>query len=595
MGDNENSRKKCGDCAYWKTPNCSFSEDVRKGLLRSNDDACCDFYANPRKKGKLGRKVKLVFRDSGLADQGYFEAIYHKNKPCFLVLKDKAFSMHETVSEDDKTFNPKEVKRIPYEPYGFFEGTVPGREELFWSVRKQFEHYVDIESVWLDVLAAHVLLTYQQEKMLTVPYISLYGDTESGKSTVLQLQKFLCYRPLYGVTIPAADIYGYLEDMDSIGCVLEDEIQGIEKDTDKIKIYKAGYKQGAVVPRTIITQYDRIIKYYNTFCTKVCASERIPLVKGFRERFLEIGMVEGYPEKEWADSTPADLNCLRDLRNKLLKWRLLSREWQLPSIDLKMKGRLKELWKPLLQVTHGLSIHSSLADFVEEQKNVRLATKQNTLEGHIVKVVTTLHNEANVNPVFYIPFKTIWFALVADLEGKIDDKKPHVMDTSEFFYVTKSKVGYRLREVLGGKSMTVRQKIQGEKDEKCPRIKAYDFNWEKVRRVAKKYGYEFVTKLQSKPTSKRTLTPSSTSETSCSTLEKEENNIQKGLNTPKELSSLSDLVTHTQKLERLTTNIQGKCVVCGFEGRMDWQVTLHDGTRGLLCGECGHSLAKQQK
>jgi len=34
-------------------------------------------------------------------------------------------------------------------------------------------------------------------------------------------------------------------------------------------------------------------------------------------------------------------------------------------------------------------------------------------------------------------------------------------------------------------------------------------------------------------------------------------------------------------------------MVCGFEGRMDWQVTLHDGTWGLLCDDCGLKLEKQ--
>ena len=45
------------------------------------------------------------------------------------------------------------------------------------------------------------------------------------------------------------------------------------------------------------------------------------------------------------------------------------------------------------------------------------------------------------------------------------------------------------------------------------------------------------------------------------------------------------------KLERLTADFQDKCVGCGFEGRMGWQVTLHDGTWGLLCSECEDSLA----
>jgi len=338
---------------------------------------------------------------------------------------------------------------------------------------------------------------------------------------------------MYGVTVPAADIYGYLDDVDSIGCVLEDEVQGIRKDIDKIKIYKAGYKQGAVVPRTIITQHDRIIRYYNTFSFKACASERIPQVKGFRERFVEISMVEGYPEKEWTDITKEDLKRLYDLRNMLLKWRLLSKEWQLPNPTVSMRGRLKELWKPILQITDGLTVYETLANFVEDQKNERLSSKQNTLEGHIVKIVTELHNQAGSNPAPYIPFQTMWFRLADDLDGKIDDKKPHVMDTSEFWHVTKNKVGYRLREILSGKSKPVREKDLEGKDVV---VKAYEFNQEKLRRVAKKYGYEIVTKLPSEPSSEGVQAPNST-------LEHHEKNVEKNVDTPQQLGNLSYTVT----------------------------------------------------
>jgi len=364
----------CGQCRFFRTEACTLKDQDRK----KKDSKCVDFVR--KKKGE--KKTKPIYTDSGCSDIGYFEAIYHEDKPFFLVLKNKDFVIADDVFRNDKRISPKEVNRIPYEPYGYFQGTVPNREDLFWKVRREFQIFIDVEPIWLEVLSACVLLSYQQEKLLTVPYIYVYGDNESGKSTVLQLLKFLCYRPMYGVTVPAADIYGYLEDVNSVGCVLEDEIQGIDRDLDKVKIYKAGYKEGAVVPRTLITQHDRIIKYYNTFSFKACASERIPKVKGFRERFIEISMVEGFPEKEWTDITPEDLKRLHDLRNMLLKWRMLSREWQLPNPEVSMRGRLKELWKPILQVTHGLTIYDTLAGFVEEQRDERLSRRQNTLEGH---------------------------------------------------------------------------------------------------------------------------------------------------------------------------------------------------------------------
>jgi hypothetical protein len=525
-------KHKCGECARFKVPDsgCWNSYDIQQGILLPSDQACDRFY--PRYEKQKEKKTKKQLRDAGLCDSGYFEAIYHNSKPYFLIKEENSFNIAESIEIDEQVFYPKEARHVPYEPYGYLDGAVPNREELFWKVNREFQTFVDVEATWRDVLSACVLLSYHQEKLQTVPYVFVYGDNESGKSTVLQVLKSLCYRPMYGVTVPSADIYGFLEDSDAIGCILEDEVQGIHKDTDKIKIYKAGYKQGAVVPRTIITQHDRIIKYYNTFCFKACASEQIPQVKGFNERFLFIPMVEGSPEKEWADITREDLDRLRNLRNMLLKWRLLSRDWQLPEVELSMKGRLKELWKPILQITQGLTVYDGLFKFVEDQKKERLSVKQDTLEGKIVKVVTEIHNEAKDSSP-NIPFQIIWSRLQEELDGKIDDKKPNVMDTSEFFQVTKNKVGYRLREVLNGKSKPIRQKDSEGNDIV---IKAYEFDPDKLRKVAKKYGYEFVTKLPSEPSSESAQAPRS--------MEKEEEkNVDKDLDTPQQLGKLCNLVT----------------------------------------------------
>lgn len=525
----DDQNKTCGQCARFKVPNsgCPWSEDVRTGTIKASDKGCEEFY---RLKAKE-KKGKKILKDSGTVAEGCFEAIYQGDKSCFLLKNSKVFSIVDSLEINGEKVFPKESRNVPYEPYDFYEGSIPSREDLFWKVHTEFDTWIDVEAIWKEVLASCVLLTYQQEKLQTVPYVFMYGDNESGKSTVLQILKFLCYRPMYGVTIPSADLYGHLEDSDSIGSIMEDEVQGINKDTDIIKIYKAGYKQGAVVPRTLMTQFDRIIKYYRTFCFKACASEQIPQIKGFNERFLFIPMVEGFPRKEWTDVNKEDLDRLHDLRNMLLKWRMLGRSWNLPDVELSVKGRIKELWKPILQVTHRLTVYDGLFNFVQSQQRERLSTKQNTLEGHIIKVVVDLHNEATELPDG-IPFQRIWTDLRIDLDGKIDDKKPNVMDTSEFFQVTKNKVGYRLREVLSGKTKVIKEK---DIDNNWVSVKAYEFDIDKLRRIAKKYGYEFSTKLPSLLSSEGVSTPKSMDKSP-------ENNVENNPHTPQELGRLGNLV-----------------------------------------------------
>jgi hypothetical protein len=172
--------KTCGECAYWKTPKCTFSGD--HAILRKGDSACGDFYERQKPKDK---EKKKQFKDSGISPAGPFEAIYHNEKPCFMVENNGSFSILETLEIERQVLYPKEAKQIPYEPYGYFEGSVPNREDLFSKVYQEINTFIDVEPIWKDVLSASVLLSYHQEKLQTTPYIFLYGDNESGKSTVL--------------------------------------------------------------------------------------------------------------------------------------------------------------------------------------------------------------------------------------------------------------------------------------------------------------------------------------------------------------------------------------------------------------------------
>lgn len=581
--------KKCADCANWKIKDshCTYQDDIRKGIIRINDPACDDFYPKGKEKPKL-------HKSSGYSEQGHYEAIYHRGKPAFLATSKAEFRVYDEVTTEGETFLPKEhPNEFPYETYGYFEGALPSREELFWKVREEFHLFLDVESIWKDYLAACVLLSYQQEKIRTVPYPFFVGDNESGKSVALSLLNWLCYRPMMGVTIPSADIYGYLDDSDAPGTILEDEAQGLQRDMDKAKIYKAGYKKGAVVPRTILVQNRRFIKYFRVFCLKACAAEETPRVKGLLERFIFIPMVEGYPNKDWADFNKEDETRLRVLRNMLLKWRLETIEGELPEVDLPVKGRLKELWKPIIQIVSGLTVETDLRAHLGKLQNERLSEKTNTLEGHLVKVVCELYVQGQS-----IAFLEIWDALVADLGGKLDDKKPNKMDTPDFGEITKQKIGYRLREVLSGKKI----KMRGQEGP----ARNYEFDPEKLKRIAKKYGCSLVPKFPTETSSQQSCTLSSSKkpeEIHEKPVESTSNETCESADTPPKVVQLGnsgtipfeELVLRTKSVYRLTMGCYGieACRCCGVQGKPDWQYTEFDDSWGFLCGLCGLRLSEK--
>jgi hypothetical protein len=520
-------RKRCSDCARFKVPDsgCPWP-----GECQATDSACSDFYPLPKSKRN---EEKPPHRACGLSDQGPFEAIYHQGKPAFLVRTEEGFKVVESLTNEGHPIAPKDLTEIPYEPYGFYDGPVPTREELFQKVRDEFELFLDVEPIYKDFLAACVLLSYQQEKVRTVPYVYFYGDNESGKTVALTLLSMLCYRPLFGVTIPAADIYGYLDDSDAPGTILEDEVQGLHKDLDKAKIYKAGYKQGAKIPRTFILQHKRFIKYFRCFCFKACAAEEMPRLKGLAERFVFIPMVEGMPKKDWSNVNGEDFKRFRQFRDMLLKWRLASVDLELPDVDLPYKGRLAELLKPIIQIVHGLPVEKSLRVFLEKLQQERLNEKANTFEGRLIKVVLDLYSSKPVS------FNQIWEALVNELNGKLDEKKPNKMDTPEFGEITKQKVGYRLREVLSGK----KKRLRGPEG----LYWAYEFDVEKLKRIARKYGYPFVLKFSTDSTSQGVSTPFTPLKVHENHVEGMEKSLKKLVETPLEVSSLENSRTNQLK------------------------------------------------
>ena len=229
-------------------------------------------------------------------------------------------------------------------------------------------------------------------------------------------------------------------------------------------------------------------------------------------------------------------------------------------------------------------------------KKERLNEKINTLEGHIVKVICELY--ISDEP---LAFADVWDALARDLEGKLDDNKPNKMDTPEFGEVTKQKVGYRLREVLSGKKTNTR----GQRG--IGRI--YDFDVEKLKRIAKKYGCCLANKLTSLTSSEGAEASKPENETrekgffSEKEPDSQSEKTQKEADTPQEVVSLvnsfancsfEELEAKTKEVIQLSTDFGiENCAACGIKDRPYWQVTLFDNSWGFLCGPCGEKLSSK--
>jgi hypothetical protein len=457
-------------------------------------------------KGKSVLSLSLPMRGVVLEAVGVPNGL-NSYDPKLLVLVPQGFEIHDCLLVDGVELRPRSPRSYPYEPYVVEDFTIKARAELVELVRAEVDKFVDAEPEEKAIFTGLIILSYVQELFETAPYLYLVGDNSSGKSHLLQLFNHLCYRPLYGVSLTHADIYSYLEDDGPPLTILEDEFQGSEKDNEKMKVYKAGYKRGARVPRVALFEGDRRVDYYQCYGVKVVAAEQLVENKGFLERCLVVEMVEGYPEKDhYGDE---DLKRFAWLRSELLKWRMyvLAGRETLPKLELPwLKGRDQELYLPLLTVLEGTALYPllerTLFARVEEKKKEKAAS----LEASVCRVVKRLMDDGKE-----LAFADIWDELANDIGASFEyrpgSQTSDSMNSDAYGRITKKRLSNILRDKLG---MTPQRLTRGGK-----KVVIYKPNPTKLSRALRKYimpdklpnGHDGHGKVEAKPLENPVKTP----------------------------------------------------------------------------------------
>jgi hypothetical protein len=436
---------------------------------------------NHREAPRRVKILSLALPNQGLA----IESIGMPNSlndydPKLLVYRNGYFEIVDEYVLGDTVAEPRHPRSYPYKPYVILDFGVKNRNELIGLVYREVDRFIDAKVEEKVVYTADILLSYVPDLFDTVPYIYVVGDNESGKTHLLCLFAELCYRPLAGVSHTAADLYSYLED-DVPLTIIEDEFQGSEKDTEKMKIYKAGYKRGARVARVTTFEGGRRVDYFHCYGPKIMAAERLVENKGLMQRCIVIEMVEGYPEKDHYD--PEDYERFAWLRSELLKWRMrvLAGHEQLPSLSIDwLRGRNRELYLPLLTVLYGSPLYYILEKYLRKKVEEREEERRGSLEAVITRCCLDVLEESGKGE---IPFPKLWEKLLNALGGEEVREKTAViarsMDTEAYGRVSKIDVSTILKAKLGMKVFKTTR--EGK------RVVVYVPDWEKLWKAARKY------------------------------------------------------------------------------------------------------------
>lgn len=321
-------------------------------------------------------------------------------------------------------------------------------DSLFKKVKYSWKKYFDIDNETLTLCAADTILTYFQDKLGMTHYLLFVGDNNTGKSNALRIFHHLGYRSLFDTSITTANIYNFLGmNEEGQGIILEDEIDDIENQEDKMRIYKVGYVAGAKVTRIYESNGSKSgsQKSYNTFCFKAFSSEKQPSfkAKGFSDRIFTIKCSPGTPQydiseviNDAGDSKHKKLyREINDLRKLLLVYRIIHYNDNIPDLKLSIGKRDKQLCKPVIRLFNNTSvineIVTALSRFLAGKNNKKL----NSFDSYLYSTISDLVKDENTA----ISNEYLW-SMICSIPGSPNQNNPYSYQTDDFGTISKTMI-----------------------------------------------------------------------------------------------------------------------------------------------------------
>ena len=436
-------------------------------------------------------KQKEVIKVKGWIGTCYVESVVVDGKPCFLCNYNNKIHLASTIPYEGIIYKPIEPEECGYFPYRFSKSEIElltnnpeeiTKEKLLDKLREKTDFYVDIFEIGKNLVTGDLLLSYCQEWIDTLHFPFIVGETESGKSTILYLFKWLGYRTLLGEGIPFANLYRFLgKDEEATGTICEDEAQDLYKNYDKIKLYKSSYARGSLQPRIVGSDNNLHQVFFKTFCLKLFAGEKIPEDKGFKERLAIVHMTEGIPKGNIKRLTDEEKTSLQSLRNQLLFWKVLNINSGIDRHESGLQKRDQELWEDFLSVVSGTKYFErgrQVADYFILQRHQVI---WNSIESKLLKLIIDKLDE-NCS----IILQSFWEWLTT--EGQQDELTGYKEKESYYLYdfgrkITRNSISKTFEEKFQAKKVISCINNEGRKQQ----VTQYIFDKEICQKLATKY------------------------------------------------------------------------------------------------------------
>jgi len=248
---------------------------------------------------------------------------------------------------------------------------------LLNEVQAFIHRYVGLSSVYEQLAAYYVLLTWVYDSFNVLPYLRALGDWGTGKSRFLTVVGNLCYKAIFasGATTPSP-IFRMLQKYAGTLILDEADWRYSDANVEIVKILNCGYATGFPVLRSEGESNEP--KAFRVFGPKIIATR-----EEWQDRALESRCLTENMDGKFRPDVPYILphsfteEALR-LRNQLLTFRFRHygpREVDLSLADSSIEPRLNQVMLPLASVIEDGKVRETFKTFIRAYNDRLLADR----------------------------------------------------------------------------------------------------------------------------------------------------------------------------------------------------------------------------
>jgi hypothetical protein len=450
--------------------------NIKYNEIFSNDNNSLDTNKNYEKE------IIKIFKYSNYGKIPLHEAVILDGRPIFIKY-DHGHQKIETVEkivETTRIIIPPPRNEYPYTPYEFESKEELDKyikrtktitlDQLYTKCKSIFTKYVDQDNQIIILLTTDSIWTYFQDLFPTTHYFEGVGTNDVGKSSSGYTIEYTAYRVVKATAITGPNYYRLLGTIEPGQCVIiEDEGDSISEDSDKVKIFKAGYELDGKVPKINMNSKTQEQKWYYPYCYKVILAERALSqlkAKGVVDRTFTGHYKPGKPRHSIKNIVNNKLNknpeCLKlynellEFRKLMLCYRLIRYKNLLPEIVTGLKNRENELCNPTLQLFYGTQAIKEIIPTLEIFVKQRRDRRSNSLEAALYPIIKKIINSIKEDPLnknkknIEVYYSEIWNEIIlGGIEG--NQVKLNQYETSDYGMLYQNSLSTFIENKFGAK------------------------------------------------------------------------------------------------------------------------------------------------